>query len=72
MVLHAYANFRPIGPTVQPAECKQTDRQTLLKILPLLLTQEVKKSEGKILSVMVHSNLFRIPILLSKAHLLWP
>ena len=44
------ANFRCIGPMVQPAERKQahtktqthTHRRTLPKILPLLLTREVK------------------------------
>ncbi len=48
MVLMHALNFRSVGPTVQPAERKQTDRHThthtwtLPKILPLPLTREVK------------------------------
>ena len=34
-------DFRSVGPTVQPAECKRTDTQMLLKILPLPLTREI-------------------------------
>ncbi len=45
MVLNVCApNLRSLGPTVQPAECKQADldKQTLLKVLPLLLMWKVK------------------------------
>ncbi len=42
-------SFRSVGPKVQPAERKQTHRQTLPKILPLPLTWKVmKKSIWKI------------------------
>ena len=47
-------NFRSIGPTGQPAEPKQTHRQTIPKILPLPLTWEVKmwvKSEINFISL---------------------
>ena len=63
-------NFRSVGPAVQPAEYKQTDRhtdrQTLPEILPLLLTREVKRvftKESKLYHILKHpSNRRRIGI----------
>ena len=81
MVLDVYAsNPRSVGPTVQPAECKETDsdKQTLPKTLPLPLTWEVKIGIGHhpLLQALdgMRCFLFQCGITMARilSHLYWP